>query len=75
MNTTIDNNQRVFHLVGDMGKNVFCNMADVESCIKSFDDPDSVDVYHCWNNRFIKMGRKVLKSQLKANNLNYSFIK
>lgn len=75
MITTIDNDLRVFLLTGDMGKKVLCNMQDVEAAIKSFDDPDEVDVKHFWNGRFVKIGRRVLKEQLKANQLNHSFIK
>ncbi len=74
MITTIDNAQRVFLITGDMGKKVVCNMHDVKMAIQSFDDPDGVYISHCWNGRFVKMSWKVLKGQLKANQLDHSFI-
>ena len=46
MQTTIDNNQKVFLLTGDMGKTVFCNMADIPAAFNTFEDKDAVKFYY-----------------------------
>lgn len=73
MNTTLDNDQKVFQLVGDMGKQVFCNLSDIPKCVKSFDDQDAITFHYFWNNRPKKISRKKLNEWFKANGVNAKF--
>lgn len=71
MITTIDNTQRVFLLTGDMGLNVFCNLKDIPKAVKSFDDPDSINFFHFWNNRQTKASKKMLNEMFAGNRMNF----
>jgi len=74
MTTTIDNNQKVFLLTGDMGKTVFCNMHDIPAAFNSFEDKDAVKIYYFWNATRTHIGRKKLNEWFKANQINYKFL-
>ena len=72
MNTQINNNERVFLLTGDMGKKVFCNLADIPNAIKSFDDPSEVEIYHFWNApKIYKASKRLLNDMFKAANMKF----
>ena len=74
MKTTIDNNERIFLLTGDMGKALICNLKDLETCFNCFEDKDTVKIQHKWNNRFIKCSKKSIIDMLKAFKLDHGFI-
>ena len=69
MKTTIDNSLRVFMLTGDMNRQIFCNMQDIEKAFVDFDDPDSVQIYEFWNSKPSKVSIKKVVSYLQANQL------
>lgn len=73
MTTTIDNNQKVFLLTGDMGKTVFCNMHDIPAAFNSFDDKDAVKLYYFWNATRTHISRRKLSEWFKANQITYKF--
>lgn len=67
MNTQINNNERVFLLTGDMGKKVFCNLADIPTALNSFDDKSEVEIYHFWNApKIYKASKRLLNDMFKA---------
>jgi hypothetical protein len=73
MKTQIDNGQKVFQLVGDMGRQVFCNLSDIPKALKSFDDKDAVEFFYFWNNRPKKISRRKLNDWFKTNGVNAKF--
>lgn len=70
MTTTIDNNQKIFMLQGDMGRTVFCNLADVPAAFNSFDDRDAVEIYYFWNYAKKRIRKTQLNTWFKANQIN-----
>ena len=74
MTTTIDNNQKVFLLTGDMGKTVFCNMHDIPAAFNSFEDKDEVTIYYFWNATRTHISRRKLNDWFKANQINFKFL-
>ena len=66
METTINNNERVFMLTGDMGKKVFCNLADIPKAVKTFDDPSEITIYHFWNLAQRMASKKMLNGMFEA---------
>jgi hypothetical protein len=77
MITTIDNNQRVFWIKSGAWavRNYFCNMADIEKCVKDMPTGEPYTVYHFWDNKPKKISRKTLKTFLQANQLNDNWVK
>lgn len=77
MTTTIDNNQRVFILIG-MGWNTqkyFCNMGDIVKCAGEFERNQPYSIYHFYNNRMKKLSVKQVIELLEANQLPANFFK
>lgn len=77
MITTIDNNQRIFLVTGDMSKGtpgILCNIQDLEKVYNSFDDKNSIRIQHKWNHRFVSCSTKSIVDMLKSLNLNHKFL-
>ena len=77
MQTTINNDLRVFMLVGT-GWNTqkyFCNMEDIVKCAGEFERNQPYNIYHFWNNKPVKLSVKKLIEILEANQLDASFFK
>ena len=74
MITTINNNERIFLLTGDMGKALICNLKDLETCFNEFAEKDAVKIQHKWNGRFVKCSKKSIIDMLKAMKLDHGFI-
>lgn len=69
MNTTINNNERVFAIFGqgwDSFK-IFCNTKDLVKCCKSIEKNSPFKIYHFWNNQMKPLGKKYL-SEFMADN-------
>jgi hypothetical protein len=75
--TTINNELRVFMIVkqGWGNKQYFCNMEQIEECVKDLQEHDDYKVYEFWNNKQTSISRKKLKDILTANQIDSSFIK
>lgn len=69
MNTTIDNNQRIFLILGDMNRHVVRNLADLPKGIQSFDDQDSIKISHLWNNKFRHASKKMINQMFIGSNM------
>ena len=74
MNTTINNSERVFLLLGDMGKTFLCNIEDFKMCWDQFEDKDGIEVSDKWNGHFKKCSKKSVINMMKAFNIDYSFL-
>lgn len=73
MQTSIDNNQKVFLLMGDMWETVFCNMSDIPAAFNSFEDKDAVKFYYFWNATRTHISRRKLTDWFKANQITFKF--
>jgi hypothetical protein len=75
MKTTIDNNQRVFHVVTSTGKQAFCNLSGLNEVIKDLGTHEGYfKIFHYWNNRPQRVTKKYLKDMFKANGIRQDFI-
>jgi hypothetical protein len=74
MVTTINNNERVFLLLGDMCKTFICNIEDFKTCWDQFDDKDSIQISDKFNGRFQKCSKSSVVRMMKAFNIDYSFL-
>lgn len=68
MKTSIDNNQKVFMLTGDMNRSIFCNLRDVPSAFKEFDG-DEIKIYYFWNNKPKRIYKKKLNEWFEGNQI------
>jgi hypothetical protein len=66
MTTTINNDERVFLLTGDMGKKIFCNLSDIPKAVREFDDPSEIEIFHFWNLDKKRASKKLLNDMFKA---------
>lgn len=73
MTTTIDNNQKVFMLYGDMNTKLFCNLKDLPECFNYFDDRDEVKIYTFWNFEKKRVSKKQVGEWLAANQIEATF--
>lgn len=74
MKTTIDNNQRVFLITGDMGQKVFCNLKDIPKALKTFQDKDGVNIQHLWNYSLKRASKKMLNNMFKGAGMKFRVI-
>ena len=74
METTIDNNQRVFQVVDSYGRNYFCNLKQLNEVIR---ENNLVEGYytinHFWNNKPKKASKKLLKEMFEAQGIEKQF--
>ena len=77
MTTTLNNAQRVFQVVstGWTNRQYFCNLDQLEHCVKDLNDNEPFAIYHFWNNKPKRATRKFIIDMLKANDLNYNWVK
>lgn len=70
MQTTIDNNQRVFQIITSTGKQVFCNLADIKKVLHNIGAVEGYyTIKHIWNNKALKCSKKLLNDMFKAANI------
>lgn len=75
MKTTIDNNLRVYQVTTSTGKQVFCNIEQLNEVVKYLEtQPDYFTIYHFWNNKPEKVSKKDLKGFFEGSNLKQEFI-
>jgi hypothetical protein len=77
MNTTINNDLRVFQVVstGWTNRKYFCNLEQLQDCVKQLNDNEPYIINHFWNNKPKKASRKFIADMLKANNLSFDWVK
>lgn len=77
MNITINNDLRVFMLVGT-GWNTqkyFCNMEDLVKCAGEFEKNQPYSIYHFWDGQQKKLRVKEVIDILEGNQLDATFFK
>jgi hypothetical protein len=74
MKTEINNNLRVYQIVTSTGKQIFCNIEQMNDAVKSLDTHAGYfKIYHFWNNKAQKVSKKDLKSFFEGSQLNQEF--
>jgi hypothetical protein len=74
MKTVINNNLRVYQLLTSTGKQVFCNIEDLNRVVEELDThPGYFKIYHFWNNKAQKVSKKDLKSFFEGAGLKQDF--
>ena len=74
MKTTINNDIRVFQVLTSNGKQVFCNLHDLNQVIKELGTHAGYfKINHFWNNKPEKVSKKYLKELFEANGLIQEF--
>ena len=74
MNTTIDNNQRVFLVVDSYNRNYFCNLNQLNEVVTENNlNEGYYTVYHFWNNKPKKATKKLLTEMFEAQGIKKQF--
>lgn len=74
MKTTINNNQRVYQVVTSLGKQVFCNIEQLNEVVAFLGTHEGYfKIYHFWNNKAEKVSKKYLKELFESANLKQEF--
>jgi hypothetical protein len=74
METTINNNLRVYQIITSTGRQAFCNIEQLNDVIKSLDTHSGYfEIFHFWNNKAQKVSKKDLKSFFEGANLKQEF--
>ena len=74
MKTTINNDLRVFQVLTSNGKQVFCNLQDLNQVINDLGTHAGYfKINHFWNNKAEKVSKKYLKELFEANGLTQEF--
>lgn len=74
MNTTINNNLRVYHVVTSTGKQAFCNIEDLNAVIEYLGaNAGYYKIYHFWNNKAQRVSKKDLKAFFEGAQLTQNF--
>ncbi len=75
MQTTINNNLRVYQVVTSTGKQVFCNIEQLNEAVAHLDARAGYfKIFHFWNNRPQKVSKKDLKAFFEGSQLTQNFI-
>ena len=70
MQTTIDNNLRVFQVLTSNGAQVFCNLNQLNEVVKELGCREGYfKINHFWNNKAQKVTKKHLNELFEANQL------
>lgn len=74
MKTTINNELRVFQVITSAGKQVFCNLEQLNEVIAYLGAiTGTFKINHFWNNKAQKITRKHLADMYEANRLTPTF--
>ena len=73
METTINNNQRVFQVITSTGTQFFCNLKDLNKICKDMNE-GYFTIYYFWNNKPKKITKKHLKELFEAMRVKQTFI-
>ena len=74
MNTTIDNNQRVFliHREGFSTRDFFCNIQDIPNIIENeLELNDNYTISGYWTKKFKRISKKTLNEMFISNQINF----
>jgi len=74
MTTVIDNNQRVFQVITSTGKQVFCNLSDLNKIIAEIGTHEGYfKLNHFWNNKPERVTKKHLKELFESAGIKIEF--
>jgi hypothetical protein len=74
MNTTINNNLRVYQVITSTGKQVFCNIEQLNEVVKELGAHSGYfKIYHFWNNKPQKLSKKELLTMFEGSQLKQEF--
>lgn len=74
MITTINNDLRVFQIVTSTGKQVFCNLDELNNVMANLGTHAGYfKIWHFWNNKPERVSKKYLDEMYKANGLKREF--
>ena len=75
MKTEINNNLRVYQIVTSTGKQIFCNIEQMNDAVKFLGTHAGYfKIYHFWNNKAQKLSKKDLKAMFTGSQLTQDFI-
>jgi hypothetical protein len=75
MNTTLNNDLRVYQVVTSTGKQFFCNIEQLNEVIEEAKTREGYfKIWHFWNNKAEKVTKKDLKTFFEGANLKQNFI-
>ena len=74
MQTTINNNLRVYQVITSVGHQVFCNIDELNNvCANLGTHAGYFKIYHFWNNKPQKLSRKALDQMFEGSQLKRDF--
>jgi len=74
METTINNNLRVYQVVTSLGKQYFCNITELNKVVSTAECKQGYfKIYHFWNNKPQKLSKKDLKAMFEGSQLTQEF--
>jgi hypothetical protein len=74
MITSINNDLPVYQVVTSLGKQVFCNITELNECVELLGTHEGYfKIYHFWNNKAERLTKKALKEQFEGANLTQKF--
>lgn len=74
MNTTINNNLRVYQVITSTGKQVFCNIDQLNEVVINLGTRAGYfKIYHFWNNKPQRLTKKALLSMFDGSGLKQKF--
>lgn len=74
MKTTINNDLRVFQVLTSNGKQVFCNLHDLNQVINDLGTHAGyLKINHFWNNKPEKVSKKYLKELFEVSGVKQEF--
>ena len=75
MKTTINNDLRVYMVTDSMMHHWFCNIEDLNAVVINNNlRPGYFKIFHCWNNKFVRVTKKDLLLFFEGANLKQKFI-
>lgn len=74
MNTVINNDLRVYQVLTSTGKQIFCNITQLNEAVKELQCiPGYFKIYHFWENKPQKLSKKDLKAMFEGSQLKQEF--
>ena len=74
METTINNNLRVYQVITSTGRQIFCNIKELNAACKYLDTvPNYFKIYHFWNNKPEKLSKIKLDAMFEGSGIKREF--
>lgn len=74
MQTTINNNLRVYQVITSTGKQVFCNIEELNKIVSELETHAGYfKIFHFWNNKPQKLSKKALDTMFEGSQLKREF--